>query len=611
MNALKVEDFFKLKFLSDLEVFEKQVYFVLTVPSKEKNDYESKIWILNNLREFTSGPRDNSPKVSPDGKYLAFLRKIDKKVNLMIMPLDGGEAVKLLQRDDISNIKWSRDGKKIYFISNESKEKEDDIKIIRNYPFYFNGKGFIHNKRPTLFVTYLGKKTKKITGNEFHVHDYDISPDGKIALIMSEEGQKIYWNNLFILDNEKLRKIPLEGSFSDPEFSPDGKYLAFVYSDNKESIFKHRHVYLLNISNEKLECINCNLDKNVGNSINSDSRMGIGRSIKWFKNDLYFLITDQDSSVIYSYNGKYKKIFQNNSSIDFFVPTDFGIYTISQKINLPQEIYLNENKITNFNKEFYNLPLPNEFKFKASDGEEIEGWFLKNDSSHPTILEIHGGPKTAYGKAFMFEFYILNSSGFNILFMNPRGSDGRNEKFALQIKEHFGERDYMDIMEGLEFAIKNFHINGEKLGVMGGSYGGFMTNWILGHTNIFKAAITERSISNQISFFGTSDIGPEFNGDQIGGSPIENMEHYWEKSPLKYVKNIKTPLLILHSDEDYRCPIEQAYQLFTFLKFYNKNVKLIIFPGENHDLSRSGKPNHRIKRLKLIKDWFIENLEKN
>ncbi|MEM3899995.1 MAG: hypothetical protein QXS99_02970, partial [Thermoplasmata archaeon] len=170
MNALKVEDFFKLKFLSDLEVFEKQVYFVLTVPSKEKNDYESKIWILNNLREFTSGPRDNSPKVSPDGKYLAFLRKIDKKVNLMIMPLDGGEAVKLLQRDDISNIKWSRDGKKIYFISNESKEKEDDIKIIRNYPFYFNGKGFIHNKRPTLFVTYLGKKTKKITGNEFHVH---------------------------------------------------------------------------------------------------------------------------------------------------------------------------------------------------------------------------------------------------------------------------------------------------------------------------------------------------------------------------------------------------------------------------------------------------------
>ncbi|MEM4779230.1 MAG: prolyl oligopeptidase family serine peptidase, partial [Thermoplasmata archaeon] len=205
-----------------------------------------------------------------------------------------------------------------------------------------------------------------------------------------------------------------------------------------------------------------------------------------------------------------------------------GIYTISQKINLPQEIYLNENRITNFNKEFYNLPLPNEFKFKASDGEEIEGWFLKNDSSHPTILEIHGGPKTAYGKAFMFEFYILNSSGFNILFMNPRGSDGRNEKFALQIKEHFGERDYMDIMEGLEFAIKNFHINGEKLGVMGGSYGGFMTNWILGHTNIFKAAITERSISNQISFFGTSDIGPEFNGDQIGGSPIENMEHYWE-----------------------------------------------------------------------------------
>ncbi len=192
--------------------------------------------------------------------------------------------------------------------------------------------------------------------------------------------------------------------------------------------------------------------------------------------------------------------------------------------------------------------------------------------------------------------------------MNPRGSDGRSEKFAIEIKGKYGERDYKDLMEGLEYAVENFKIDRSRFGVTGGSYGGFMTNWIVGHTNVFKAAVTQRSISNQISFFSTSDIGPEFNGDQIGGTPLENLEHYWDKSPLKYVERIKTPLLIIHSDEDYRCPVEQAYQLFTFAKFYNKNVEMAIFPGENHELSRSGKPKHRIKRLKLINDWFLKYL---
>jgi dipeptidyl aminopeptidase/acylaminoacyl peptidase len=610
---MKTDDFFRLRFLSDLEAYRDNVYFVVTRAIKEKNEYESKIWSLGDMREFTSGPRDLMPKVSPDGKFLAFLRKSEKKVSLMIMPMDGGEAKVLIERKEISMLKWSKNGNIIYFVSNIEEKSKDDVKIIRRYPFYFNGKGFIYDKRPALFSVNLNGKSRIITNAPYNVQDYDVSRDGKIALIMSIDDQKIYWNNIYIKNGKKFDKLPFDGSFSDLEFSPDGKYLAFSYSDNSRSIFQHRHLYLYNIDNGSFECINCGMDRSIGNSLNSDSRMGMGKSLKWWGDSLYFLINDSGESVIYLYKLKDRKIirhFSNNMGIDFFILSDSGIYSISQKINEPQEIYLNKKKITNFNSSFNNLPKPNKFHFNSSDGEKVQGWILLNPrNGSPTILEIHGGPKTLYGESFMFEFFLLYYSGFNVIFMNPRGSDGYSEKFALDIRGKYGERDYMDIMEGLEYCINEFNLDKEKLGITGGSYGGFMTNWIIGHSKIFKAAVTQRSISNQISFFGTSDIGPEFNGDQIGGTPFENIYHYWEKSPLKYVKNVETPLLIIHSDEDYRCPIEQAYQLFTSLKFFGKNVEMAIFPGENHDLSRSGRPNHRTRRLELIEGWFKKYLQ--
>ncbi|MGC8663140.1 MAG: S9 family peptidase [Thermoplasmata archaeon] len=616
---LKIEDFYKLSFLSDLTVQDGKIFFVVSRPLKKKNDYESKIYVYNKkLSQFTSGPKDSSPKVSPDGKYLAFISKRkEKKVQLMIMPMNGGEPKAILERDDISQIKWARDSKHIYFVSNESKKSKDDVKIIESYPFYFNGKGFIFDKRPTLFITGLRGKEKKLTDKPYNVQSFDVSLNNEIAIVMSLDNQDVYWNNLYILKN-KLEKLPMEGSFSEPEFSADGRYLTFTYSDNKKSVFQHRKLHLLDMKNMKIENVTDDLDRSIGNSINSDSRMGTGRSIRFAENKIYFSVTDQGFSKIYIYDitkKKYDVILENRESIDYFYPVDNKIYFISQKINNPQELYLFDRKVkrlTNFNKYFNNLLDAKYFNFIASDGEKVDGWFLSNDNNKlPTVLQIHGGPKTAYGHAFIFEMQLLASNGFNILFLNPRGSDGYSDKFSLQIKEHYGERDFQDIMEGLDFAIKNFSIDKNNLGVSGGSYGGFMTNWIIGHTDRFKAAITERSISNQISFFGTSDIGPGFNYDQIGNTPFGNIDQYWEKSPLKHVKNAKTPLLIIHSEEDYRCPIEQGYQLYTSLNYFKKEVKMAIFPGENHELSRSGKPLHRIKRLEIILDWFISHLKKS
>ncbi len=616
MKNLKVEDFYKIKFLSDVQSYSKSLFFVVTNADKKSNDYRSKIWVYDGkLKEFTSGPKDSQPRVSPDGKYLAFVsQRKEKKNQLLIMPLMGGEPKVIVERDDISEITWSWDSRSIYFISNEKRKSDSDVKYIERYPFYFNGKGFIFDKRPTLFNVTLRGKIKKITDSPYNVVSFSLSKDKKIAIVMREDDQDIYWNNLFIFENGKINKINIDGSFSNPKFSPDGNKVAVVYSDNKKSVFQHHKLHIYNIDDGSFECLTEEIDRDIGNSINSDSRFGSGKQMDWVDNRIYFTVTDGGSSKLFYHElGKENfEFFNNGESIESFSVMDNGFAYISQSARRPTELFIYNGKIkriTNFNRVFESLPDPKKFTIRVSDGTNVDFWLLTSDGKKkPTILEIHGGPKTAYGNAFMFEFQLLSLSGFNVLFSNPRGSDGYSEKFALEIKEHFGERDYMDLMEIVEYSLKNLPVDKERLGVMGGSYGGFMTNWIIGHTDIFKAAITERSISNQISFFGTSDIGPGFNGDQIGKNPWDMIDHYWEKSPLKHVKNVKTPLLIIHSDEDYRCPVEQAYQLFTSLKYFGKDVRMAIFPGENHDLSRSGKPKHRIERLKIILEFMKKQL---
>ena len=200
------------------------------------------------------------------------------------------------------------------------------------------------------------------------------------------------------------------------------------------------------------------------------------------------------------------------------------------------------------------------------------------------------------------------SDGYIVYFCNPRGGDSYGDDFA-NIRGKYGTIDYEDIMAFTDLVEKEYPLDKERMGVTGGSYGGFMTNWIVSHTDRFKAAATQRSISNWISFYGTSDIGPYFGPDQTDGDPLDDLEKVWEQSPLKHARNIKTPLLFIHSDADYRCPIEQAMQLYTTIKMNGVESKFVWFKGENHDLSRSGKPQARLKRLKEIKSWMDLHLK--
>ncbi len=249
----------------------------------------------------------------------------------------------------------------------------------------------------------------------------------------------------------------------------------------------------------------------------------------------------------------------------------------------------------------------------ASDGAQVEAWIQGaaqgKRPKRPLILAIHGGPKTVYGHAFMLEFQMLAGSGFAVLTSNPRGSDGYGTDWAVAVHAHYGERDYQDLMEVVDHALEaDLGVDPQRLGVSGGSYGGFMTNWIVGHTDRFHAAVSQRGISNWESFFGTSDIGYFFSPEHIGALPWEDPGRYREKSPLTYAERIRTPLLIIHSEKDLRCPIEQAEQLFVYLKRLERDVRLARFPDESHELSRSGSPKRRMERLRLILSWFEERL---
>ena len=224
----------------------------------------------------------------------------------------------------------------------------------------------------------------------------------------------------------------------------------------------------------------------------------------------------------------------------------------------------------------------------------------------PAILDIHGGPKTVYGDIYFHEMQFWASEGYIVIFTNPRGSDGRNDAFS-DIRGDYGGRDFRDIMAFVDESLQRYpQIDPERVGVTGGSYGGFMTNWIVTHTDRFKAAATQRSISNWTSFYGVSDIGFRFAFDQNNTSWEDDdaFSVLWDRSPLKYIRNAKTPTLVLHSDEDYRCPLEQGVQFFTGLVDFGVPAKLIVFNKETHELSRSGKPKGRKKRLLEITQWF-------
>jgi dipeptidyl aminopeptidase/acylaminoacyl peptidase len=278
-----------------------------------------------------------------------------------------------------------------------------------------------------------------------------------------------------------------------------------------------------------------------------------------------------------------------------------------------------EQQVTHLNAELWNklsLAKVERLPYKAADGLDIDGFFVKPigwepGKKYPMVLSIHGGPAGMYGVDWFHEFQVYAGRGYAVFFCNPRGSTGYGRKFQRAVALEWGGKAYTDIMTGVEEALKRYPwVDRERLGVTGGSYGGFMTNWIVTQTNLFKAAVTLRSISNFVSDDGTRD-GAYGHERDFGGDIFHNFDFYWKYSPLKYVSQVKTPTLVLHSDNDYRVPLEQGEQWFRALQHYGVTSEFVIFPRENHNLTRTGEPKHLVESLKWQCYWFERFLDGN
>ena len=501
-------------------------------------------------------------------------------------------------------------------------KKNQAYEDIEEIPFYSNGNGHIANQRNQLFLYDIEtKKVRAIVDVDFNVGIVKVSDDLKKIYYTGSQmtGIKRLTTHVFCyhVDTHETEILYHEDNCSISNMYLLGDKVIIAGTDMKDYGINQNPDFFV-LKNKKLELLTI-FRGSIGNSVGSDVRLGDSPKDVIYNKKLYFVSTVDDHCEILSLDmgGMIKREFQFNGAIDGLINVGDQFYAIAQYRQKLQEIYklnLEENKqlqVTRFNQSILKnkyVATPKEFVLKANH-HVVKGFVLypkdfDPKTTYPAILDIHGGPKTTYGKIYYHEMQYWANQGYFVLYANPRGSDGKGDAFA-DIRGRYGTIDYDDLMDFTDLVLEKVEqINPKKLYVTGGSYGGFMTNWIVGHTDRFKAAVTQRSISNWLSFHGTSDIGFYFSKDQTDGHPLVDFDKLYHQSPIKYAANVKTPLLFIHSDQDYRCPIEQAMQFFTLLKEQGLDTKLVWFKGETHELSRSGKPQARVKRLKEITTWF-------
>ncbi|SHH28807.1 S9 family peptidase [Thermosipho atlanticus] len=665
MEKLLVSDLLKFTFLSGISISPDGRFlgYVVHKMDSEENKYISNIWIYDmkdgkNFQLTSFGQESNF--IWLDNETLLFpgvRNEKDKKrkengeifTSFYKIKVNGGEATKAFEVPYIVRRIKKLDNDRFILLAMydrripdfskiDEKEKQEvlkklkeekDYEVLDEIPFWFNGVGFTNKKRERLYI-YFQKENKlePITDELTSVSHFDISKDKKSILYISNrysDKMEIRSDlNIYYFEGKRFETLTHKEPFNYIYAYFLGDSIIFAGTDMKKfGINENPKFYMLNPLTKDVKLLTPNFDLSVWNSVGSDVRYGSSINAKVDGKYLYFITTEWNSSYLnrIDENGKIEKLTKKGGSIDGFDVKEGKIFFIGLKDYKLQELYkldLNEEEkqITTFNEWVItkkHISKPERFTFLAGDGTELEGWIIKPinfDASkkYPAILDIHGGPKTVYGEVFFHEMQVWANEGYVVMFTNPRGSDGRGSKFA-DIRGKYGRIDYDDLMKFVEEVLRRYpFVDENRLGVTGGSYGGFMTNWIIGHTDKFKAAVSQRSIANWISKFGTTDIGYYFVEDQHAATPWSDFEKLWWHSPMKYADRVKTPTLFIHSDEDYRCWLAEGIQMFTSLKYFGIDSKLVIFKGENHNLSRGGKPKHRIRRLQEITSWFNKYL---
>lgn len=666
MDKIKIDDFTSYMFLSGIKHSEdgKHACYVVHKANVEGNKYDSNLWILNtwdnSTYQLTAFDSERS-FIWLDNETIIFADIRDPKdkekreageefTQFYRISIHGGEGKKAFRiKRNVNTIKminsdtfmftsiYNINQRELNGLNEEEKIKElaarkeeKDYEVLEEIPFTSNGDGFTSKKRNRLYL--YNSKTdmvEAITDENFEVDSFNLNEERTKAVIIFSN-----FKNMMTLENDiltydiALRKSEqVLGGYGMRHYYANflaNGIIIFTGSDMKRfGLNENEKFYTYNLNSKETKCINTEYDVSLTNSVGSDCRFG-GSNLKQIEGEyLYFVTTERDSSFLnrIDSNGKIDKMSYDKGSIDGISINKESIFFIGMKTNKLQELFKLENtkekQLTTHNEWLQSerrLCMPESISVETAPGVIIDGWLIKpvdfdSNKKYPGILDIHGGPKTVYGTVFFHEMQYWASEGYAVFFCNPRGGDGKGNEFA-DIRGKYGTIDYEDIMKFTDEVLKRFKfIDKEKIGVTGGSYGGYMTNWIIGHTNRFKAAVSQRSISSWQTEFLATDIGYFFVEDQTAATPWNNQEKLWENSPLKYADRVKTPTLFLHSEEDYRCSLVEGIQMFTALKYHGIESRLCIFRGENHELSRSGKPKHRLRRLTEITSWFNHYLK--
>lgn len=647
-RPIEADDLFRMAQVNDPQVAPdgRTVAYTVTTLDKGDNRYRAAIWILDLERgattRLTNGEhRDGAPRWSPDGRRLAFVsdRNPDElgKGQLWIIARAGGEPRRLTRlAEPIEDFSWSPDGRRLVAVSKVREtpaNSDSDIRHIRTVRYKFDGEGFLDDKYRQLFL--IDAETgaaRQLTAGSYDHRDPCWSPSGYELAFAADrvDGWEFRPNRdiyaLRVQGGAIRRLSDGTGNWSSPSYSEDGTRIACYGTRRLESGSPRTEIFVLPAGGGKPESVTEGFDRGFTDGCIADWISYPVRRPLWLDAETLGVVYGERGAVRLARvdvdEGGVTTLTGGRRRVGAIAPTPHGFVYAGNDVSMPGELFscdragAGERKLTSHNDAWLDeveVSVAEPFETPSADGTPVHGWVMKpigfeEGVAYPAVLEIHGGPFGMYGETFMHEFQLFAAKGYTVVFCNPRGSTGYGDDFAHDLFRTWGINDMPDQMAVLDHTIGLGFIDPERLGVTGGSYGGFMTNWIIGHTDRFKAACTQRCLSDMFSAWGTDDIFFAAGQQTVGGDPWEDPEIYWTLSPISYVGNITTPLLITHSEEDYRCPIGQAEEMFIALKRLGREVELVRFPDESHGLSRTGQPKHRIERLQYITGWFDKQL---
>ncbi len=669
-------DLFKFTWIADPEISSDgaTVAFVKVVVNEKENRYETAIYSVPSAggaepQRLTAGIRDTSPRWSPDGKWLAFVRAPEKDgqaqpAQLYVMRTDGGEAHAVTDLPKgVSAPVWSPGSRSLALISTTidgdlkktetpNGEHKSDVRVITRPVYRSNGNPtYVDPERKShIWIVELredGDRSaiRQVTQGEFDERGTQWSPDGSTLYFTSDRRPDAFYEP----SDSDLYSVPARGgaitriaSIEGPIFtiapSLDGRRLAFIGTlrGNPVRSYSEPDLWVVDARPDSTPAnLTAGYDFDIGGGIGGDQAAPRGdqpKPIVWTKDGGALIVTssEQGSSNfrrVLVPSGKVEPVTDGAQDVVAYTATADGAQiaaTISTQTNIgdisvfrPGAGRATGSRVTNVNDALFGgitQSEPEEIWYTSFDGRRIQGWILKPPDfepgrTYPMILEIHGGPHSAYGNTYTHEFMWMAAKGYVVLFTNPRGSTSYGQDFGNLIQYKYPGDDYKDLMAGVDEVVKRGYVDANRLGVTGGSGGGLLTNWTITQTQRFKAAVAQRDIADWYGFWFTADF-TLFQPTWFRKAPWEDPQDFAARSPITHVANVTTPLMLVLGDQDYRTPpADGGEMMFRALKYRKIPTVMVRFPRENHELSRSGEPWHRIERLQHIVGWMDKWLQ--